>query len=49
MCRKKRGTADGYKHLHRPKAGINKGQVERLALEDTSFKTGGRRSECLEK
>ena len=44
IFRKKRGTTDGYKGLSRPKAGINKGEVEGLAFEDISpFKMGGKK------
>lgn len=36
---------DGYQGLNRRKAGLNKGQVEGLALEDISpFKTGGKKT-----
>lgn len=36
---------DGYLCLNRPKAGLNKGHVEGLALEDISpFKTGGKKT-----
>lgn len=36
---------DGDQCLNRPKAGLNRGQVEGLALEDISpFKTGGKKT-----
>lgn len=43
--RRKRTTTVGYKCLGRPKAELNKGKVEGLALEDISpFKTEGKKT-----